>query len=298
MILVRCCVRFYVWHSQPSQFCYQLTLNGVTSFARRDLEIRNVESAHLVQRINLPKARFMCLSDAIYVASPTNCWRLEPVDMSVQIKDLIASGEFDQALNLATLIKESPTQRAERVFMIKQKMAFAQFSKRHFEDAMKTFSELDLEPTQVIGLYPGLLKPDVRKRFKLTLPVASLEGAELESALSHLVDFLTQQRGRIAKRIAKEGSNVRSLQELSEIIDTTLLKCYLKTNPALVGPLLRVQNDCEVEESEVLLKENERFTELVMLYKNRGMHRKALELLYEHGQRKGKLAGHFHTMQY
>lgn len=111
--------------------------------------MRTVDSAQLVQRIDLPKARFICLGEAIYVASPTNCWRLEPVEMAIQIKDLMASGEFEEALNLAKLIKESPEQRDERMFMIKQKQAFSQFSKRHFEAAMKTFSELDIEPTQV-----------------------------------------------------------------------------------------------------------------------------------------------------
>mmetsp|Transcript_10447 Transcript_10447/g.26817 ORF Transcript_10447/g.26817 Transcript_10447/m.26817 type:complete len:994 (-) Transcript_10447:2337-5318(-) len=283
------------WGEQPDDL--QMMAPYVLAITPRDVEVRTVDSAQLVQRIPLPKARFICLGEAMYVASPTNCWRLEPVEMGIQIKDLMASGEFEEALNLAKLIKEPPQQREERIFMIKRKQAFSQFSKRHFEAAMKTFSELDIDPTEVIGLYPGLLKPEVRKRFKAAMPTSNLEGSELETALNHLVNFLTQQRSRVAKRLAKGGAQ-KELQELSEIIDTTLLKCYLKTNPALVGPLLRVQNDCEVEESEVLLKENERYTELVMLYKNRGMHRKALELLYEHGQKKGRLSGHFHTMQY
>eukprot|EP00038_Savillea_parva_P002865 m.118520 g.118520 ORF g.118520 m.118520 type:complete len:956 (+) comp10983_c0_seq4:278-3145(+) len=284
------------WNEQPLDL--QMMAPYVLAITPRDLEVRTVDSAQLVQRIDLPKARFICLGEAMYVASPTNCWRLEPVEMGVQIKDLMAAGEFDEALNLARLIKESPEEREERIFMIKQKQAFSQFQRRHFEAAMKTFSELDIEPTQVIGLYPNLLKPEIRKKFKSTMPVTNLEGSELETALTHLVDFLTQQRSKIAKRMGSNTANSKGLHELSEIIDTTLLKCYLKTNPALVGPLLRVQNDCEVEESEGLLKENERYTELVMLYKNRGMHRKALELLYEHGQKKGRLSGHFHTMQY
>lgn len=97
----------------------------------------------------MPKARFICLGEAMYVASPTNCWRLEPVEMGIQIKDLMASGEFDEALNLAKLIKESPEERVERVLMIKHKQAVAQFAKKHFEAAMQTFSEIDIEPTEV-----------------------------------------------------------------------------------------------------------------------------------------------------
>jgi hypothetical protein len=58
----------------------------------------------------------------------------------------------------------------------------------------------------------------------------------------------------------------------------------VQTNPALVGPLLRVPtNRCNVAESEALLMAAERFQELVMLYRTRGLHRQALELLYKHG---------------
>lgn len=111
----------------------------------------------------------------------------------------------------------------------------------------------------MIALYPGLLKEEHQKRFKKP---ANLDGSELETALTHLVNFLTQQRSRIAKRMGTSGSPSKRLLELSEIIDTTLLKCYLQTNAALVGPLLRVENNCEVEESERLLKQNDRFVAL------------------------------------
>ena len=42
---------------------------------------------------------------------------------------------------------------------------------------------------------------------------------------------------------------------LSEIVDTALLKVYLRVNDALVGPLLRVGNRVTLEEAEQLLTE-------------------------------------------
>ncbi|KAJ3168924.1 Vam6/Vps39-like protein [Geranomyces variabilis] len=66
---------------------------------------------------------------------------------------------------------------------------------------------------------------------------------------------------------------------LSEVIDTTLLKVYLRINEALVGPLLRVSNYCNVEESEALLLERGKHDELVGLYRAKGLHRKALDFL-------------------
>lgn len=265
----------------------------------RDVEVRTVESVALVQRLDLPKAKFISQGAAVYIASPSNCWRLEPVDLATQIKDVLALGEFEEALHLADRIDEGPAQKRERIFNIKRSFAFAQFAKRQFEAAMKTFSELEIDPTHIIGLYPGLLNAETRAKNNCPKAIPNLSGVELETALSYLVNYLTNKRNELAKQAdaADAGDDPRRA-ELSQIIDTTLLKCYLKTNAALVGPLLRVSNSCAVEESEVLLKDHERFNELVMLYKGRGMHRQALELLYEHGQKKGKLSGHFHTMQY
>ena len=63
--------------------------------------------------------------------------------------------------------------------------------------------------------------------------------------------------------------------ELSEIIDTTLLKCYVLTNDALVAPLLRLpENNCHVEECERILKKHDKFNELMILYEKKGHHRK------------------------
>ncbi|KAJ1559241.1 Vam6/Vps39-like protein, partial [Cladochytrium tenue] len=44
-------------------------------------------------------------------------------------------------------------------------------------------------------------------------------------------------------------------QMLSEVVDTVLLKLYLAINPAMVGPLLRIANFCNVDECEAALIE-------------------------------------------
>jgi hypothetical protein len=49
---------------------------------------------------------------------------------------------------------------------------------------------------------------------------------------------------------------------------------------SIFRPLLRRPNKCNVTVSEQLLKQSGRYQELVMLYKNRGLHRRALELMY------------------
>ncbi|KAJ3033544.1 Vam6/Vps39-like protein [Rhizophlyctis rosea] len=77
----------------------------------------------------------------------------------------------------------------------------------------------------------------------------------------------------------EEYPNVTDTLYLMEIVDTTLLKVYLQVNKSLVGPLVRVQNHCNLEESEKVLLENQRYLDLVDLYRGKGLHGKALEFL-------------------
>lgn len=80
-------------------------------------------------------------------------------------------------------------------------------------------------------------------------------------------------RGNLNERASSKSTN-----QLLQIIDTTLLKCYLQTNDAMVAPLLRL-NHCHLGETEKILKKMGKHNELIILYQTKGQHRKALELL-------------------
>ena len=47
------------------------------------------------------------------------------------------------------------------------------------------------------------------------------------------------------------------LTRFAQIVDTALFKSYLVVRPALLGPLCRVENWCEVSEVEEVLQERE-----------------------------------------
>ena len=93
---------------------------------------------------------------------------------------------------------------------------------------------------------------------------------------------------------------IKSKRQALQIIDTTLLKCYLQTNDALVAPLLRLKdNNCHLEEAERVLKKSQKFTELIIFYNTRKLHRKALELLSQHSSKaESPLYGHSRTVTY
>lgn len=76
------------------------------------------------------------------------------------------------------------------------------------------------------------------------------------------------------------------LQELAVLVDTVLFRCYAMIAPALIGPLFRLPNFCDVKVVEHILRGKgplgeHMYKELIDFYYGRCLHRQALELLKE-----------------
>ncbi|CAG5133152.1 unnamed protein product, partial [Candidula unifasciata] len=274
------------------------------------VEVRTIDPKNLIQNISLPKTRLICQGDGcIYVASPNNVWRLAPTPNANQIKQLLQAKQFELALKLAELAEEPESEKEKRIRNIKNLYAFDLFCQKRFEESLALFAKLGTDPSHVIGLYPGLLPEDFRNKLEYPEKVPEIQGVEHEKGLLALIEYLTQKRNELSKDIDKEmtttaivegNKTINSRKQLSQIIDTTLLKCYLETNDALVAPLLRLKdNNCHIEESERVLKKKEKFSELIILYEKKGLHQKALNLLMKQAARpESPLKGHERTIQY
>ncbi|KAI9311094.1 CNH domain-containing protein [Dichotomocladium elegans] len=141
-------------------------------------------------------------------------------------------------------------------------------------------------------------------------PDVPLTGLNLHDAVSFLIRFLTEKRTRLSKKLSSSSSRHSAKQPPSDeedakllrqasLVDTALLKSYMMTNDALVGPLLRVQNHCDVQECEAILSEKKKYKELVDLYNTKGLHANALDLLAKLGQQTdGALRGVLPTIRY
>ncbi|KAI7874387.1 hypothetical protein K492DRAFT_137936 [Lichtheimia hyalospora FSU 10163] len=110
--------------------------------------------------------------------------------------------------------------------------------------------------------------------------VVPLTGLNLHDAVSYLIRFLTEKRTRLSKKLSTSSPRSSSHDSLGQhhlddeeatllrqatLVDTALLKSYMMTNDALVGPLLRVQNHCDVQECETILSDKKKYKELVDL---------------------------------
>uniref|UniRef100_A0A673YP02 VPS39 subunit of HOPS complex n=1 Tax=Salmo trutta TaxID=8032 RepID=A0A673YP02_SALTR len=277
----------------------------------RYVEIRTFEPRLLVQSVELQRPRFITS-----LATGTSCdktLKLDSFFFVSSFKDSIMDTLTDSfvCFALQNMKDDVEGDKRQQIHHIQNLYAFNLFCQKRFDDSMQVFAKLGTDPTHVIGLYPDLLPTDYRKQLHYPNPLPSLSGAELEKAHLALIDYLTQKRSHLVKQLNDSNPStpsplmegiptIKSRKKLLQIIDTTLLKCYLHTNVALVSPLLRLDNNhCHIEESEYILKKAHKYSELIILYEKKGLHQKALQVLLDQSTKANSpLKGHERTVQY
>ena len=177
---------------------------------------------------------------------------------------------------------------------IKNLHALELFWKKRFSKAFALFQEMNTDPSHLIASIPGLLPENYRARLDIDKSFPTLDAKETEDAIACLIDYLQFKRNEFLKdnKTLKEdptfiltplieGRSVfKNRLQILQIIDTTLLKCYLKSKENLVPFFLRRDpNFLHLGESERLLTEHDKTNELIILYEKKEEHEKALGLL-------------------
>ncbi|BHF60989.1 Vam6/Vps39-like protein [Sparganum proliferum] len=249
----------------------------------------------------------------ITTSGGSDVWLLLAANRPNLIRYLIQRKEFEIALKLATFthLSAQPALQTEELAAL---YAFHLFDRdRQFEKALNLFCQLNTDPFQVLGLCPGMLPEDFSGELKYPSTPVPLTEDEKKMLLEPLITYLVRWRNRLRASTSSTGSpsthktaqhassqvllhqffcspivprtQTNELQHglprlsLLQLVDTCLLKCYLVTNIARVGPLLRQENYCHLEEAERVLTLNHRYTDLVTMYRARGFHQQALRVL-------------------
>lgn len=297
------------WSEPPICVAYDYPyLLSAQSFG---LEITTIEVRHHIQRIDLqkPKLVIQCKEGQLYIASSSDIWCLLRTPIQQQIPQVLKYKLFELALKLADLSDDTDQNRAASKRHIQNLYAFHLFCERKFEASMTIFIDLETDPSHVIGLFPDLLPADYRSLIEYPDPIPDLKEGDLEVGLYSLVDYLVQVRCKLLNDSKQEpvltgivqgSKTIKNKRQLLQIIDTTLLKCYLQTNVVLVSSLLRLpDNNCHVDESERALKKYQKLSELIILYQQKGLHKKALDLLMKEARKPDSpLEGHLRTVFY
>ncbi|KAI5306511.1 Vacuolar morphogenesis protein 6, partial [Ascosphaera pollenicola] len=152
----------------------------------------------------------------------------------------------------------------------------------------------------------------------------ALVGKDLEAAVRELRSFLADIRRRIQRYIDDNGEPetaalkqgliecdafatsvmqllggtaeenetelAEKLLDTARLVDTTLFRAYMFTNPRLAGSLFRISNCCDPDVVMEKLEETNRYNDLIDFLYGKKLHKRALEELRKFGQLGEKLA--------
>lgn len=300
------------------------------------VEVRTIEPHLFIQRLefaqrtsNFSKIRMLtnCVGrKGLMIAASTNdIFAIVAMPLEQQKAQMVAEKHFELALRISNMDPDQDPQDAGRR-EIELQYAHDLFRKGSYKKALELFFNLDISPLIVIDLFPDLSD----KVFTQELPTETASVPkngivqDSEERIAALIEYLIQIRRKVysSTRATVASSTAsthrgsidmqgddgftlfshmkspRAIEKLKQEVDTTLLKCYLKTTDALVASLLRLpDNHCKLQVTEKALEKYKKYNELIILYQSRGLHRRALELLKNHFQ-DSPMSGYEKTVQY
>lgn len=291
------------WSSVPTSVEYSFPY--IIGLLPKSVEIRPAFSCDtLCQSIECPQAKCIAVSNKVninddessmrpgnvYVASRNQIWRLKPVDFGAQVDRLLQSREYESALSLATNVGGQYFENKEKkIADIQMLYAYQSFADGKYAESMAFFKNLNVDPILVISLYPGMLSSAYDEMFVHPVIMPTLSERNLIKALDALIDFLEVRRKEYNDSPSRLDSTNQTDWELttdvSIIIDSVLLKACVKAKRNTeITALLSIPNSCHASECSQFLQAHQRFKDMVLLYKGKGEHEKALGLLKTFGE--------------
>lgn len=302
------------------------------------LFIQRLEFAQLTSNLSKIKILTSCVGrKSLMIAASTNdIFALASIPLDKQKAEMVAEKHFELALRLANMEKKDSSGDVG-TREIELKYAHDLFQKGSYKKALELFFNLDISPLIVIDLFPDLADKvftqdspptntttiaNAQQNTKFIEKNDSRSNGSLDQDFDEripaLIEYLIQIRRKIhsprainaavssASTIESDSDytlfshmkSLRAIERLKQEVDTTLLKCYLRTTDALVASLLRLpENHCKLQVTERALEKYKKYNELIILYQSRGLHRRALDLLKNHFQNL-PVSGYEKTVQY
>eukprot|EP01133_Synstelium_polycarpum_P011193 gene11193-13048_t len=263
----------------------------VLSIEARQVEIQIVpesktSSKTISQTMFINGGRSITSKKDIYISSNFTVWRLVPVEVLDLVDQLVSNNEFETAINFLNTSPDTLVGKREKLSKIRISAAYHAFSREQYQSAMDLFLSASFDPLKVISLYPGFLPPLLQEKLSVTVQIKDIE--KNDNALSALDCFLLGIRKELQKP-DKPPYNLNppellnSGYDLPTLIDTTILKVYIKIKPNLISVFFNLKNCLHIEESQRVLIEEKKLNELVLFYQSKAMHREALTLLAKNG---------------
>ncbi|KAF4083665.1 hypothetical protein AMELA_G00119340 [Ameiurus melas] len=215
-------------------------------------------------------------TDSVFVVAERKIHRLSQSPPEVQIQKLLGCERVNEALTLLdgvqSLLPEDSYKNLHRSIVCTS--GWIHFYREAFLDAKEFFIKGDLDPRDLISLYPGMTV--ISEDFQSQLPSVSNAKdlrklnneaqAEFQKYLSFLCLYLSELRRTVRGQIF--------LQD----IDTTLLKVYLRLgDDENLNQLVSSRNDCAMDVCMADLEHEKRFFAVGLLHQSHGQHFNAIQ---------------------
>lgn len=279
------------------------------------LFIQRIELAHSISNYGKVKILSKCArrKGLIIAASTNDIFAIVAIPVDQQRAQMVSEKHFELALRLASLDQQNSSDDTG-IRDIELRYAHDLFHRECYKEALDMFLKLEMSPLIVIELFPDLSDKEFTQDDSSSMTGPQLLGSNnkvdnAEERIEALIDYLIQIRRKISNynrlnnssspsTLKSESSTLeneitlfshlkspRAIEKLKQEVDTTLLKCYLKTKNTLIPSLLRLpDNHCKLQVTEKALIKYNKYNELIILYQSRALHRKALELMKTHFQ--------------
>ncbi|CAJ0565868.1 unnamed protein product, partial [Mesorhabditis spiculigera] len=278
------------------------------------VEIRTYDSPQLIQSFTLKQAHLLtnAVPGCVVVGSLCDIWMLDcHENLRNNVSSLIKDARYPLAIQLADQFAIFTDDQKKE---IKRQYATYLFSTAEYDECYAVFSDIGSDIGPAIQLIPELLPPKVQQLSPS--PQKELPENEKKRAIQALSVYLAKVRTDLARSLEQhqqakhmnvpEGRLSKEEHEAAkanlQIVDTTLLKCYIRTKPMMVDSLLRLRdNACWFPDAEDIIKKSGRNSSLFVLYETRRKHEMALELLKGESLRPdcdAYFAGPYKTVEY
>lgn len=258
------------------------------------LEIRSVKTGSILQILQAKDIESSFFQGDAYLASQSTVWRLLPLDFDDQVDDLLVHNRFDDA---TALLKEldftTVAERDANIAKVKGLLAQHLFQvKNEFDDAISILKGLNASPIDVISLFPEY-------RIDSSTPEHTSDTKALISLTSYLKEVRVQLRDqrKVIRKPSRFNMNsrmslieeYRGIEEfknytdtvfLSQLVDTTLMRSLVDQDDNVqLLDLMTCDNFCNLSVTITTLTEARNSEALSAFYRQRRLHRNALELI-------------------
>ncbi|KAL4237859.1 Vam6/Vps39-like protein [Mactra antiquata] len=280
------------WTGIPEHIVYDSPY--LLAVLSRYVEVRTIDPSVSIQQMELRHVINVCHGKGvIFIQCKDGLYMLSLRPLVSRIKYMIKSRNYDVAIQLQEQQMDLTMEEImSKINNIQSQQAVYLFTVMKFRESMKLFSTLQIDPSHVIGMFPDLLPSTLKNSIEYPEKIPTLHDPYLTKALSDLVEYLLKKQCEILKEtefrpftpimVTKRNNTLKSKEQALSVIDTTLLKCYIKTNIACVTDILLHPNNCvHYDAAEKALKQADCYLELILLYKQNKNYETALTVMKE-----------------